>query len=63
MNERKKFLENIECVDEVIDFEDDDHGSVLMHWKKLKKKYPNDVYKLFFANGGDRKEKIFLRWS
>ena len=50
--ERKKILINIECVDEVLGFEDDDEGSCINAIYKLKEKYPNDD--LVFCNGGDR---------
>ena len=51
-NERKAIIENISCVDEVIDFKDDELGSCINALKKAKNIYPND--ELFFANGGDR---------
>ena len=56
-SERKTILENISCVDLVIDFEDDDLGSATNALVKVKEMYPDDV--LIFANGGDRnKENI-----
>tara|TARA_A200000113_G_C8747253_1_gene316699 strand:- start:9 stop:779 length:771 start_codon:yes stop_codon:yes gene_type:complete len=50
--ERETILKNISCVDEVIDFEDDDKGSAINALKKIKDLYPND--EIIFANGGDR---------
>jgi len=50
--ERKNILINIECVDEVIGFEDDNEGSCINALNKIKKKYPNED--LIFCNGGDR---------
>ena len=50
--ERNNILINIECVDEVIGFEDDDEGSCINAIYKIKEKYPNDD--LVFCNGGDR---------
>ena len=52
IEERKDILLNIECVDEVIDFVDDDMGSCIDALEKIKNKYPND--KIIFCNGGDR---------
>ena len=55
--ERKIILENLICVDQVIDFEDDDSGSCINALKSIKNMFPND--EIFFANGGDRnKENI-----
>jgi len=51
-SERSIILKNITCVDQVIDFEDDDHGSAINALKKIKNLYPND--EILFANGGDR---------
>ena len=50
--ERRDILINIECVDEVMAFEDDDEGSCIHALNKIKEKYPNDD--LIFCNGGDR---------
>ena len=50
--ERRNILINIECVDEVLGFEDDDEGSCINAIEKIKEKYPNDD--LIFCNGGDR---------
>ena len=50
--ERKEIIENLSCVDEVIDFADDDLGSAIEALQKVKKLYPND--EIYFANGGDR---------
>ena len=52
IEERKKILSSIECVDEVMTFEDDDTGSCIDALEKIKKKYPKD--KIIFCNGGDR---------
>ena len=55
--ERKIILENLICVDQVIDFEDDNLGSCINALKSIKKMFPND--EIIFANGGDRnKENI-----
>ena len=53
--ERKKIIENIKYVDEVIDFEDDEHGSATNAIIKVVNKYPND--EIIFANGGDRSKE------
>ncbi len=56
-SERKKILENINGVNEVIDFKDDEQGSAIHALEKIKTIYPND--EIIFANGGDRtKENI-----
>ena len=55
--ERKAIIENLSCVDLVIDFEDDEFGSATNALIKIKRMYPDD--ELIFANGGDRnKENI-----
>jgi cytidyltransferase-like protein len=51
-DERKSIIENLSCVDSVIDFKDDDKGSAINALKKIKNLYPND--EIAFANGGDR---------
>lgn len=51
-HERKTIIENLSCVDSVIDFEDDDLGSATNALIKVKELYPNDD--ISFANGGDR---------
>ena len=53
--ERKLVLENLSCVDSVIDFEDDNYGSASNALKKIKKMYPSD--NIIFANGGDGKSE------
>jgi len=53
-NERKVIIESIGCVDEVIDFEDDEIGSCIHALDKAKNLFPAD--QLFFANGGDRND-------
>jgi cytidyltransferase-like protein len=56
-HERKAIVENLSCVDLVIDFEDDEHGSATNALNKIKEMFPDD--ELIFANGGDRnKENI-----
>jgi len=53
-SERKAIIESIGCVDEVIDFEDDEIGSCIHALDKAKNLFPTDH--LFFANGGDRND-------
>ena len=52
LEERMEIIKNISCVDEVIDFVDDELGSAINAIKKIKTLYPND--EIIFANGGDR---------
>jgi len=52
LEERMEIIKNISCVDEVIDFADDELGSAINAIKKVKTLYPND--EIIFANGGDR---------
>tara|TARA_X000000368_G_scaffold286497_1_gene227589 strand:+ start:1429 stop:2208 length:780 start_codon:yes stop_codon:yes gene_type:complete len=52
--ERKNIIKNIEVVDEVISFEDDDQGSCINALEEIKERYPHD--KILFCNGGDRKK-------
>ena len=52
LEERMEIIKNISCVDEVIDFVDDELGSAINAIKKVKTLYPND--EIIFANGGDR---------
>ena len=52
--ERKNILTSIECVDEVVGFDDDDQGSCINAINIIKEKYPNDD--IVFCNGGDRNE-------
>ena len=54
-SERKTILENLSCVDEVMDFEDDELGSCVDALKKIKNKYPKD--EIIFCNGGDRTDE------
>tara|TARA_Y100000768_G_scaffold155427_1_gene116061 strand:+ start:3598 stop:4389 length:792 start_codon:yes stop_codon:yes gene_type:complete len=54
-SERKIILENINFLDEVLGFEDDEKGSCINGLKKIKIKYPDS--KIIFCNGGDRKEE------
>jgi len=51
-DERKKILENLTMVNEVIGFDDDENGSCKDGLRKVKSKYPRD--KIYFCNGGDR---------
>ena len=50
--ERKSIVENLSCVDLVVDFEDDDLGSATNALIKIKEMFPDD--EIIFANGGDR---------
>ena len=50
--ERKAIVENLSCVDLVVDFEDDELGSATNALIKIKEMYPDN--ELIFANGGDR---------
>ena len=52
--ERKTIIENLSCVDSVIDFNDDAMGSATNALIKVKEMYPNDH--IVFANGGDRNQ-------
>ena len=51
----KKEMGNIESVDEVITFSDDDAGSCINALEKIKDKYPDET--IIFCNGGDRTNK------
>jgi len=51
-SERKAIVENLSCVDQVINFEDDELGSAKNALIKVKEMYPDD--ELIFGNGGDR---------
>jgi len=53
-SERANIILNLGVVDEVIDFEDDEHGSCSLGLKKIKNQYPDD--EIIFCNGGDRKK-------
>ena len=54
--ERSAIVENLSCVDSVIEFEDDELGSAKNALIKIREMYPDDD---IFANGGDRnKENI-----
>jgi len=55
--ERSAIVENLSCVDSVIEFEDDELGSAKNALIKIREMYPDDD--IIFANGGDRnKENI-----
>ena len=55
LDERKNILTNIECVDEVITFEDDSAGTCINALEKIKARYPDET--IIFCNGGDRTKK------
>ena len=50
--ERKIIIENLNMIDQVIDFKDDEIGSCCNGLEKIKKNYPDD--EIIFCNGGDR---------
>tara|TARA_Y100000768_G_scaffold388524_1_gene384953 strand:+ start:909 stop:1682 length:774 start_codon:yes stop_codon:yes gene_type:complete len=50
--ERKIILESLEMVNQVIDFEDDELGSVTNGLTKIQHLFPDD--QIVFCNGGDR---------
>jgi len=52
-HEREIIISNLEIVDEVIDFDDDEQGSCCLALEKIKTMYPKD--EIIFCNGGDRK--------
>ena len=55
--ERRSVVENLSCIDSVIEFEDHELGSAKNALIKIKEMYPDDD--IVFANGGDRnKENI-----
>lgn len=60
-SERKKIIENIKYVNEVIDFKDDKYGSATNAIIKVVNKYPND--EIIFANGGDRSKENSIEES
>ncbi len=51
-DERKIILENLEIVDLVVGFKDDDKNSCINGLEDLKNKFPSD--EIVFCNGGDR---------
>lgn len=53
--ERKTIIENLNMVNDVIDFDDDKYGSCSNALLYLKKIYPND--EIIFCNGGDRNQE------
>ncbi len=53
-DERKIIIENLDMVDSVIDFKDDDEGSCKLALEKIKEIYPDD--EIIFCNGGDRSQ-------
>ena len=52
-HEREIIISNLEIVDEVLGFDDDEKGSCSFALEKIKSKYPKD--EIIFCNGGDRK--------
>lgn len=50
--ERELIINNLNMVDDVISFDDDQLGSCCNALKKVKEFYPND--RIIFCNGGDR---------
>ena len=50
--EREIIIQNLEMVDEVISFKDDEQGSCCDALEKVKLNYPED--EIIFCNGGDR---------
>ena len=53
--ERRAIVENLSCVDLVIEFEDDEFNSASNAIHNVLQKYPN--HKIIFANGGDRNDE------
>lgn len=53
--EREIVVKNMNMVDEVLSFDNDDIGSCINGLKKVKELYPQD--KITFCNGGDRGSK------
>lgn len=51
-DERKKILESIKNVDQVIKNENDEHGTAINGLEEIKRRYPAD--NILFCNGGDR---------
>jgi len=51
-SERKKILESIKNVDQVIKNENDEHGTAINGLEEIKRRYPED--NILFCNGGDR---------
>jgi len=49
---KKEIIESLECVSEVLGFEDDEAGSCVQGLLKAKNKYPE--HEITFANGGDQ---------
>ncbi|MDC3325709.1 adenylyltransferase/cytidyltransferase family protein [Gammaproteobacteria bacterium] len=56
--ERSAVLRELQDVDDVIGFKDDEQGSCRNALEHLKKEYPFD--EIIFCNGGDRNEKNIL---
>lgn len=54
-DERETIISNLEIVNEVISFEDDNQGTCCDALEKIKLKYPKD--EIIFCNGGDRNVK------
>jgi len=54
-SERQLIVKGLKFVDEVIAFEDDDHGSCINGLEHIKSQHPNN--QIIFCNGGDRNKK------
>ena len=52
-HEREIIISNLEIVDEVLGFDDDEKGGCSFALEKIKSMYPED--EIIFCNGGDRK--------
>ena len=51
-SERETIINNLNMVDSVISFDDDEIGSCSNALEKIKKMFPDD--RIIFCNGGDR---------
>ena len=51
---RIMIIENLDVVNEVMEFKDDEEGSANNLLEKVREKYPNN--KIIFSNGGDRSD-------
>lgn len=61
IQERSAIVKELECVDEVIEFNDDDDSSCAAIYQVLATK--GSRWKLVFANGGDRTNKNTLEYT
>ena len=57
--ERKSIIENLSMVDEVISFDDDEHGSCINALEKIKKRFKNN--EILFAMEEIVKNQTFQR--